>query len=127
MNNLTQALRPFPARAHLLAGLFLAAMLTGCSHTRDIGSSQDQVVGQTARNNAAFVSCMQNDLNAQTQVFASKTDNGSRLLIGAADPAKASAMLELSGSGSFTAYQRDAWYDKGRFLGSALDCARLPG
>ena len=127
MSSVNPIHRPFTTGIRFLASLLAAAALSGCAHNPDIGASHDQVSGQTARSEAAFVSCLQSNLAPGTQVFTSETDSGSRLLFGAADPARASAMLVLSKTGSYTAYQRDAWYDKGRFLGLASDCARLPG
>lgn len=123
MNSVTHARRSLLPRTLCLVAV---ALLGGCAHDPDIGRSPDNVVGQTARSDAAFLHCVQGDLDRGTPVIAAQGGGGTRLLVGDADPAKASALLVVSG-GRYAAYQRDAWYDKGRFLDSALSCARQQG
>ncbi|NIF19635.1 hypothetical protein [Pantoea sp. Cy-639] len=106
-----------------MAGLFLG----GCAQNADVRGGHDYTSGTTVKNPPDYLVCVQDELPSGSKVYLLNNSSAMDLYVDSTDPKKASGLVEVQGAGAqhkFTAYQRDAWYDRGRLLDAALLCAR---
>ncbi|WP_252089080.1 hypothetical protein [Pseudomonas sp. MWU13-3659] len=108
--------------------LALASLLLGgCANNTDVRAGHDYTSGMTAKNPPQYLGCVQGELQSGTKTYMLQSNNAVELFVDSTDPQKASGLVEMRNEGGqykFLAYQRDAWYDKGRLLDAALMCSR---
>lgn len=108
--------------------LVLASLLLGgCANNTDVRAGHDYTSGMTARNPPQYLGCVQDELQGGAKTYLLQSNGTVELFVDSTDPRKASGLVELQqvdGQYKFLAYQRDAWYDKGRLLDAALMCSR---
>lgn len=108
---------------------FLSILLltTACAHNPDIRLGHDNVSGVTAKGSTDYIACIKNEVQGGAETFTQDENGKTHLFIGSADPNKATGLVELSSSKGetyYSVYQRNAWYDKGRLINTALVCSR---
>ncbi|MCW2271000.1 hypothetical protein D3C77_16620 [compost metagenome] len=116
------------ATCDLTLSLFVACLLAGCAQNPDIREGDDYTSGSTGKSPPDYVVCVQDELQGSpnSKTYTVKENDTLKLFVESTDPNKATGLVEVHGSGSqhqFSAYQRDAWYDKGRLLDAALMCS----
>ncbi|QRY82492.1 hypothetical protein JVX91_22070 [Pseudomonas sp. PDNC002] len=102
------------------------ASLTGCAHTTQSQLTWDSYGGTTAQGGSAYLHCVDGRINRDTPTFLSDRGTTQQLLTGSADPQHASGIVEvtpIAGGNRFSAYQRNAWQDKGELLDAAYLCS----
>ncbi|QVM89376.1 hypothetical protein JYG34_15190 [Pseudomonas entomophila] len=108
--------------------LVLASLLLGgCANNTDVRAGHDYTSGMTAKNPPQYLGCVQGELQGGAKTYLLQSNGTVELFVDSTDPRKASGMVEMQqvdGQYKFLAYQRDAWYDKGRLLDAALMCSR---
>lgn len=123
----TSSLRPSRSiTRRALVPLFAALLVTGCAHDPDIRMGHDNVAGTTTKSPPDYIKCVQSELPAGEKAFMREDNNALALFIESTDPKQSTGLVEIRPSGTqhqFSAYQRDAWYDKGRLLDAALMCS----
>ncbi|MDN7143702.1 hypothetical protein KC131_23920 [Pseudomonas sp. JQ170] len=110
----------------LTLSLLVACFLAGCAQNPDIRKGDDYTSGTTVKAPPDYVVCVQDELPGGSKTYTVTENNTLKLFVDSTDPNKASGLVEVHSSGSqhqFSAYQRDAWYDKGRLLDAALMCS----
>ncbi|WP_082071406.1 hypothetical protein [Pseudomonas tussilaginis] len=110
----------------VILAFVVSFFLAGCAQNQDIRMGDDYTAGTTAKSSSDYVACVQSELPGSSKTYTVKEDNGLKLFVDSTDPTTATGLIEVSAAGSqhqFSAYQRDAWYDKGRLLDAALMCS----
>ncbi|MNJ40693.1 hypothetical protein D3C77_355930 [compost metagenome] len=110
----------------VILSLFVSFFLAGCAQNPDIRTGDDYTSGTTAKSSSDYVACVQGELPKSSNTYTVKENDALKLFVDSTDPDKATGLIEVSAAGSqqhFSAYQRDAWYDKGRLLDAALMCS----
>lgn len=111
----------------LALAVAVALVLGGCANNTDVRAGHDYTSGMTAKNPPQYLGCVQGELQSGTKTYLLQSNNAVELFVDSTDPHKASGLVEMQNVGGqykFLAYQRDAWYDKGRLLDAALMCSR---
>nr|WP_319528414.1 hypothetical protein [Pseudomonas laurentiana] len=117
--------RPIKSSKFLLAcALFI---VSGCAHNPDIRVGHDTVDGITSKDNNAYMDCIRNEVKNGVPTFTVENNGKTDLFFGSTDPTTTEGLVELSsanGHNTYSAYQRDAWYDRGRLLDAAQACSK---
>ncbi|MGH2432369.1 MULTISPECIES: hypothetical protein [unclassified Pseudomonas] len=123
----TSSIRPsLSITRHALVPLFAALLVTGCAHDPDIRMGHDNVAGTTLKSPPDFIKCVRDELPAGEKAFMREDNHALALFLESTDPRQSTGLVEIRPSGTqhhYSAYQRDAWYDKGRLLDAALMCS----
>lgn len=102
-------------------------LVAGCAHNPDIRVGHDNVDGVTSIGSTAYIDCVKEETNNGTPTFTVENNGKTDLFFGSKDPNRADGLIELSsanGHSAYTAYERDAWYDRGRLLDAAQACSK---
>lgn len=111
----------------LMMVLATGLLLAGCAHDPDIRAGHDNTFGVTAKAPPDYLNCVKAELPASATTYVVQSHDALELFVASTDPSKADGLVKVSeanGQQQFSAYQRDAWYDKGRLLDAALVCSR---
>lgn len=112
----------------LMMALAASLLLAGCAHDPDIRAGRDNTFGVTAKAPPDYLNCVKAELPANATTFIVQNQDALELFVASTDPYKADGLVKVQGSPGrqqYSAYQRDAWYDKGRLLDAALMCSRV--
>lgn len=126
MNTSAQAVGSRLEVSRMLLSFLVTLFLAGCAQNPDIRIGHDYTSGTTAKSPQHYTGCVQDELRGSSKTYIQEEGGTLKLYLESTDPNKASGLVEVSGSGNqhqFLAYQRDAWYDKGRLLDAALVCS----
>ncbi len=110
----------------LAFSLFALAGFTGSAYADDVRLSHDTYSGVTSKDSATYLECVSGSVGYGKRIFTTSSRGESQLLTSSADPLQASGIVEVTEQGGvnhFSAYQRDAWQDKGALLTAAQLCA----
>lgn len=108
--------------------IFALLLVAGCSQNPDIRQGHGSSSGVTSKYDDEFYDCIKAGIHGSTEVFVVKEREGSSFFLGNPDPAKASGLVEMSGSRgdkNYSVHQRHAWYDRGRLINTANRCSRV--
>lgn len=111
----------------ILLSAFASLFIAGCAQNPDVRDGHDYTSGTTAKSPPAYLGCVKGELQGNVKTYQIDGDNSVNLFVDSTDPNKAGGLVEVRSTGtrhSFTAYQRDAWYDHGRLLDAALMCSK---
>ncbi|WEK28695.1 MAG: hypothetical protein P0Y58_17470 [Candidatus Pseudomonas phytovorans] len=111
----------------LLVSAFATLFMAGCAQNPDVRGGHDYTAGSTSKSPPAYLGCVKGELPGNVKTYEVDGGDSVSLFIESTDPNKAEGLVELRSTGSqhsFTAYQRDAWYDHGRLLDAALMCSK---
>ncbi|MDH0301843.1 MULTISPECIES: hypothetical protein [unclassified Pseudomonas] len=111
----------------LTMALAASLLLAGCAHDPDIRAGHDNTFGMTAKSPPDYLNCVKSELPASATTYVVQNQGALELFVASTDPNKADGLVKVYGANGqqrFSAYQRDAWYDKGRLLDAALMCSR---
>ncbi|MBI6897468.1 hypothetical protein JET64_11710 [Pseudomonas putida] len=106
----------------------VSLLLVGCAHDPDIRAGRDNTFGMTAKSPPEYLNCVKAELPDSAKTYVVQNQDALELFVASTDPDKAEGLVRVQGSTGrqqFSAYQRDAWYDKGRLLDAALMCSRV--
>ncbi|MEG1350562.1 MAG: hypothetical protein RSD49_21270 [Hafnia sp.] len=107
--------------------LFFSLFFAGCAQNPDIRMGRDHTSGTTAKSPPDYLVCVKDELPVGSKTYTLEQNGSVKFFLDSTDPNKATGLVEVKGSGthhSFSAYQRDAWYDHGRLLDAALMCSK---
>ncbi|MFJ4347783.1 hypothetical protein [Pseudomonas sp. NPDC089401] len=111
----------------LLISAVATLCMSGCAQNPDVRDGHDTTSGVIEKSPPAYLGCVKGELPGNAKVYEVNDAGSVKLFVDSTDPDKAAGLVEVRGTGtqhSFTAYQRDAWYDHGRLLDAALMCSR---
>lgn len=118
---------PMPIKRSKFYFMCTLLLLAGCAHNPDIRTSGDNVDGITSKSDKAYIDCVKDEVQSYTSTYTVENGGKTDLFIGSTNPGTTDGLVEVSsanGHSLYTAYQRDAWYDKGRLLDAAQACSR---
>ncbi|MGH8438174.1 MAG: hypothetical protein ACRERW_03790 [Pseudomonas sp.] len=111
----------------VIVSFLMTFLLAGCAQNPDVRIGHDHISGTIAKSPPDYLVCVQDELRGRSSMYVLKENDSLKLFVENTDPAKASGLVEVYGSGTqyqYSAYQRDAWYDHGRLLDAAIVCSR---
>ncbi|MCU7238784.1 hypothetical protein [Pseudomonas peradeniyensis] len=114
--------------SRLMMAVATSLLLVGCAHDPDIRAGRDNTFGMTAKSPPEYLNCVKAELPDTAKTYVVQNQGALELFVASTDPNKAEGLVKVQGSAGrqrFSAYQRDAWYDKGRLLDAALMCSRV--
>lgn len=117
-----------PIRGRKISWMCALLIISGCAHNPDIRVGHDTVDGVTSRDNNAYIACVKNEVKNGVPTFTVEDNGKTDLFFGSTDPTTTEGLVVLSsanGHSTYSAYQRDAWYDRGRLLDAAQACSRI--
>lgn len=112
------------SRFSFICVLLLSA---GCAHDPDIRASHDNIAGVTSKGDKAYIECVKEEVKGYTSTSTVENNGRTELFLGSTNPTTTDGVVVVAsanGHSTFTAYQRDAWYDKGRLLDAAQACSK---
>ncbi|MDH1145477.1 hypothetical protein N5C60_12735 [Pseudomonas mosselii] len=114
--------------SRLTMAVVASLLLAGCAHDPDIRAGRDNTFGMTSKSPPEYLNCVKAELPDTATTYVMQNQDALELFVASTDPNKAEGLVKVQGAAGrqqFSAYQRDAWYDKGRLLDAALMCSRV--